>query len=837
MVDFGKRLGRKATSRPIDPLKLYDSLDRSSEKGPLRPAQSAVLSEWHTNRRGDRDLIVKLHTGQGKTLIGLAMLQSKLNEDGGPALYLCPNNHLVAQTAEQAKEFGIGHCVAVAQDDIPDDFTGGKAILITTVQKLFNGLTKFGLDGKSLSVPAIVMDDAHACADAIRGQFTIRLSSEAPAYEELVDLFAEALQAQGSGTYVELREGSFGALLPVPYWEWQAQHERITEILSKHRELAEIKFAWPLLKDIMAECQCVVSGDGLEIAPYLPPLERFGSYYTAKTRIFMSATVTDDSFLVKGLRLSPGIIRAPLAYKDEKWSGEKMILIPSLIDDSLDRTTIVNTYGRPQAGRKYGVAVLVPSARMTADWKGCGALVADRSSIERDVERLKIGDRGQALVLVNRYDGIDLPDDSCRVLFFDSKPYAETLIDRYAEQCRPGSELTAMRTARTIEQGLGRSVRGEKDYCAIVVTGPELVKCLRTRGFQKYFSSQTKAQVELGLEIAEMAKEEIDRGTKPLDGLNRLINQCLKRDASWKEFYVERMDAVAARTAGGKALDIFEKELQAELAHLGGRHDDARKILQKLIDELIQDDSDKGWYLQEMARVVHPMSKVDSEQLQIAAHRKNRALLRAANGVVTERLVVSQGRCERIIAWLRDHGTPEEIRLHVDEVLADLRFPTAAEKFEQAFQDLGTALGFSCERPDKEWKEGPDNLWALEDDQYLLVECKSDADPKRAEIYKSETGQMNTACAWFAKKYKGAKSSKIMITPAGKLAKGAAFDKDVEVMRQPELQKLVKNARKFFIEFEGMNLKDLPEKTVQELLDAYGLSIRKLKEDYSKSIQ
>src|SRR5258705_9938060 len=83
MVDFKKRLARKDIPKPIDPLAIYDNLDRASDKGPLRPAQMAILNEWHERRRDERDIIVKLHTGQGKTLVGLLLLQSKLNEEGG----------------------------------------------------------------------------------------------------------------------------------------------------------------------------------------------------------------------------------------------------------------------------------------------------------------------------------------------------------------------------------------------------------------------------------------------------------------------------------------------------------------------------------------------------------------------------------------------------------------------------------------------------------------------------------------------------------------------------------------------------------------------------------
>src|ERR1041385_4059855 len=126
MVDFRKRLATANTSKKINPIELYDTLDRASDKGELRRAQEAILSEWHASRRKDKNVILKLHTGQGKTLIGLLILQSKMNEASGPALYLCPNNFLIDQTCAQAQQFGIETCTA--EGELPGSFLDGDRI-------------------------------------------------------------------------------------------------------------------------------------------------------------------------------------------------------------------------------------------------------------------------------------------------------------------------------------------------------------------------------------------------------------------------------------------------------------------------------------------------------------------------------------------------------------------------------------------------------------------------------------------------------------------------------------------------------------------------------------
>ena len=137
MVDFKRKLTGKAVEKPTNPIKLYDTLDRKADKGPLRPSQIAVLSNWYDKHQGDRDVIVKLHTGQGKTLIGLLMLQARLNAGKGPVVYLCPNNYLVDQTCEQAGQFGIRTCTS--ETELPEEFLASRSIYVTSVQKLFNG--------------------------------------------------------------------------------------------------------------------------------------------------------------------------------------------------------------------------------------------------------------------------------------------------------------------------------------------------------------------------------------------------------------------------------------------------------------------------------------------------------------------------------------------------------------------------------------------------------------------------------------------------------------------------------------------------------------------------
>jgi hypothetical protein len=141
---------------------------------------------------------------------------------------------------------------------------------------------------------------------------------------------------------------------------------------------------------------------------------------------------------------------------------------------------------------------------------------------------------------------------------------------------------------------MGRSVRGEKDYSVIVAVGSDLVRLLRDKGSRKYLSSQMATQIEIGLEIADMAKQDIEEGKDPADAFNGLLRQCLRRDPDWKTYYTEQMGGVVPSRANEAVLKVYAGELAAEEAYMGGDYAGAAEILQKLLDDGAIDSDDKG---------------------------------------------------------------------------------------------------------------------------------------------------------------------------------------------------------------------------------------------------
>lgn len=840
-INFEKRSPNKGTEKKVHPCEIYDTLDRNANKGPLRvPVQNAVLDNWFVNYRNQRDVILKLPTGEGKTLIGLLILQSKINQKKGSCLYICPNKYLADQVRIQADEFGIHHC-AINENGLPEDFINGEKILITHAQIVFNGRsTNFGIGQDSIEVENILLDDAHSCIEIIKTASKFRIPRSSDCYHELLQIFGDALKSQGAGTYADICNESKSAILAVPYWEWESKQDEVIQILSKYNKSMDksVWFVWDLVKDNLDNCTAVFSGAGIEISPRLLPMEMFGAFYNASHRVFMSATISNDSFFIRDLGLTKEVIEMPLTF-DKKWSGEKMVLIPSLIDGSLTRESLVNWIGKWR-NTNYGVVAITPSNWHKKIWESLGSTAVDASNLLEEVEKLKLGHFPSPVVMAAKYDGVDLPDNMCRILVIDSLPITETITEKYIECCIPNSTFTQIKTAQTIEQGLGRAVRGEKDYCVVLLLGNDLVKQIRFKGSRPYLSPQTRKQIDIGLDLAKYAREDMDESQNYIQMLISVINQGLGRDESWKQFYISNMDSIDLDDSRSTEIsdEMLIQERKAECYHSEGKHTDAANAIQVLLDKhsATLSKEERGWYLQEMSRYLYAQNRVEGMAMQVNAHRTNKRLFLPPEGYQFTKIdLKAHERIENIKSLIGQYDEFEDFLVYMDDVFSRLVFGVKSERFESAVDELGKLLGFNTERPDSNWKSGPDNLWAIKNGEYLFIECKSEVLLTRAEILKDETGQFNNNIAWFKRFYPGAKVVYSIIIPTKKVKSNTGFNESVVVLRERGLKNLVSNARAFVLGFKNSDLKSLSDNFIHQSIHQHNLDADGLIEYYFES--
>ena len=191
MVDFNKLRNQRQHARPVEPIDIFLRLPKTPGVDDLWNSQAEALRAWF-NRRDEEDLVVKLNTGGGKTLVGLLIAQSIMHERG-PALYLSPNNLLVDQTLTMAKQYGVPAVRYVSGEAIDARFLDGQSVMVATYAALFNGQSRFGVAGgrpDTVSVEGIILDDAHtAFSDIETGSRSRFRPDREPMYLELAHLF------------------------------------------------------------------------------------------------------------------------------------------------------------------------------------------------------------------------------------------------------------------------------------------------------------------------------------------------------------------------------------------------------------------------------------------------------------------------------------------------------------------------------------------------------------------------------------------------------------------------------------------------------------------------
>jgi hypothetical protein len=531
-IDLKKLSSEAIKKKPTHPVEIWNQLDRAVGKEYLRPIQEKVVTQWF-DQRNQKDTIIKMNTGTGKTLVGLLILQSSLHEGRGPALYLCPDNYLVGQVLEQAQQFGVA-CVSFGGDsgEIPPKFLNSESILVTNCKKLFNGRSVFGIQGGPkvpVKVGTILLDDAHACVDQIRSQFAVVFKNDQPVFESFLDLFSPSLGQQRPGTLSEIQAGDYARFLAVPYWTWLELLSKILPILSENRETDELTFAWPLLKDNLANCDCIISGSHLQISARVPQVHLIPSFADANRRLYLSATLLDDSQLARDLGVAPDSIRKQIKPNEFDDLGERLILMPSDLDRAMGTGYVIELLKR---NPKINRIVLVPATRDSDRWAEAGATPVLAQNIEAALQPLK-STKGAFLALISKYDGIDLPDDICRLLVLDSLPKAVGLQDRYLQSLLLDSPTFNAKIAQRIEQGLGRATRGKSDYCVVLLTGNDLIAFLQTKSNWQFLSPGTRAQLNLGLALTREIRES-NKASGYSKALIEEINRCLQRVASGK---------------------------------------------------------------------------------------------------------------------------------------------------------------------------------------------------------------------------------------------------------------------------------------------------------------
>jgi replicative superfamily II helicase len=757
-LDFNKLRDAKKQPPVIDPVEIFRRLPKKAEIKDLYGSQTEVLNAWFADREKP-DHVVKLHTGGGKTLVGLLMAQSILNEVSEPVVFLCPNNHLVAQTLRKATEYSIP--AVPYEKPFSDDFVNAKSVMVATYAALFHGYSKFGIQGKEvLKLGGIIVDDAHVGASILRDQYTIRVTREAPneAYATLTGMFRLAFKESGQlGTFDDVVGGADYNVLEVPYWVWHQKLDEVQAFLKTHSKAYE--YQWPLVRDALNCCHCFIDRKSVVVTPILPLVDLIPSFATCKRRVFMSATIPDDSEIIRTFDAKPEALLAPLSSKSLAGVSERMIIVPELLGFKVtDVYATIRKLCENSAKKKLSTVILVPSGKAAESWTSVAELPANADDVEAKVGELVSGKSYGPLVLANRYDGIDLPNDACRLLVLSGLPKAVGEYELHRANVFAGAAALGRAIAQKIEQGLGRAARGPGDYCVIIVLGKDLVSWLGKEANLKFLTTSTYSQLEMGIEISKSIAESKD--------FMDTINRCFSREKGWVTYHAETLADLTFTIAIKKEeIDRAAAERQALQLWRDGYPEQAIAKLTKQCDAPGIESPERGWLLQFAARIALDWGKKDHAlELQQRAFAENKNLCRPPVGAPTVEIVLPGPQAQGIVKQLKPFRYKRGYVAQFEETVALLVPNSSGNQFEQAVADLGTMLGFETSRPEKSYGKGPDLLWLISTEVGLIMEAKSRKMTANA-MTKVQHGQLLVSENWFKETYPKMAGIRVSIHP------------------------------------------------------------------------
>ncbi|MFD5453612.1 DEAD/DEAH box helicase [Streptomyces olivaceus] len=508
-----KRRQADSVGVPSDPEQLYRLLARGN-RGPdsVWGHQSKVMEHWHRQFRHKGDVALELPTGAGKTLVGGLIAEYLRRTEGSRVAYLCPTRQLAVQTAQKLSDYGIPPSLLIGPSKDWDQadlarYQAAGSVAVSTYSHVFNSRPRID------TADVLILDDAHAADGYVSKPWSLRISRRLheSAYKDLLAALSPALdplllphlRSENPGTHYLT-----GIYLASPAAvAARAGHVEsvIREAVAQNKVSDDAAHAWKFVETHVAECLAYVSYREILIRPLIAPTFQHNAYNSPKQRIYMSATLGAGGELERAFG-RPKIHRIPVpAGWDKEGTGRRFFVFPELARDLASDTTVVAPFVQrviKQAGR---VVVLTPETRVADQFREQYLPEGYRTFTAREVEddlSVFTSQPAAALVLTNRYDGVDLPDEDCRLVVFDGLPANGDLQEKFLHDSVGAEEVLRERIRARIQQGAGRATRNLRDHAAVVVLGRSLTSYLARRDIQASMHPEIHAELEVGVDAS-----------------------------------------------------------------------------------------------------------------------------------------------------------------------------------------------------------------------------------------------------------------------------------------------------------------------------------------------
>lgn len=744
----------RRTAAPETPEDLYDILQGpDSNVKNLWSQQADALRAYYENFKDSQDVALEIPTGDGKTLVGLLIAEWRRRKFRERVAFVCPTNQLAHQAARKAVGYGVDAVLLIGSHRNWSDaertaFQSGNAVAITNYHHIFNSDPK--IDGQVL-----VFDDAHAGEPAVAGRWTIEEERGTDLYKALREIVEPSLPGHFAGAIgeddLDPKARYDVELVPPPVVA--SRERRIAEAIDEHVEPdSPSSYAWSVVRAGLASCLVYVSWSSILIRPLIAPTATLPQFADTRQRVYMSATLGQAGELERSFGVQK-VDRIPLRGGERQGNGRRLPLFPSLAGEPDFQDSVKQAM--KLARHSLVIAPSEREAEIAAEhFVPDGVPTVYRDEIKVDFDAFTEPDTA-VLVLANRYDGMDLPDEACRLVLLHGLPVGTHLQERFLVGTLGAREALEERIRTRITQGMGRATRNRQDFAAVLFTGSELTSFVSREDVRASMRPELQAELELGLNYAD---DEV--------GTLEAVEAFFAQGEDWKpvEAHLHSLskELESKPMPGAEALsDAAPHEIRAwEQAWRGdfaGARDHARAASGALVGAAVRHYRALWWYLSaSWAQIVAEASGENrDERLAAEAQREAKnafSTLRWYPQFNTEVEAPSVGpeyswRADKTADWLDSHRRGSRLSRELDRLTTRIATDEAQE-FELGLETLGEILGFESVRPNE--RADPDCAWREGTDLWLLWEAKTMEIGGR-QIPARDVRQANTHHNWVAR--------------------------------------------------------------------------------------
>lgn len=723
--DFASGLTSTDEEVIIDPEEIFR---RQASGKNLWIGQGDILRAWH-EKRDKNDILITMDTGMGKTIVGLLIAHSIMNKKNKKVVYLCASKQLVEQTVQEASDLGIKTVSYTLGKYSTNefDFHECRAPLVTTYQALFNGKSKFTRE----DIGGIVFDDSHVSGNVLRDSFTLSISMEDSLYTKIASLFKSYFDSVGKDVrYKNILENKGEEVFILPPFEVRNNIESIKEFFleSKVGENRDYLFSWEYLKDNLDMCLFIINAKRLEIVPPVIPSKTLSFFKDNVSRVYLSATHVGMDYFP---RYYGNKINDFISFPSGKSKSKKFIISPHKTNINIDDTQKLRKLVLDAVSR-YRTLIITPSFSQGNIWKKLddeNIIEAKSTNILEAMEGFKKSEN-KKLVLANRYDGIDFPNDSCRVLIFDGLPTEGELLSKYFFTQLKADNYIRSEVNAKILQGIGRIFRGTDDFGIVILLGKDEVKWISTPKNIADFPESMQVHLEVGNKLNKQINKE---------NFSELINQILVKDTELMNAYDRFIDEETKKIdVSSDELKKNEKILMEKISliesHLYSKlwERDSSEI-EVLCTELTSASKDldittNAWHYFISAMALSSIGKTDkSNYFYAKAYSLEKVLPQPIVKNTREFTKSEYGLVNFLIECVENFDKEEKIKSLTNELdyLNKEKYRNEDKKHELGIELLGKCLGFKTERPDNKYKTGPDVFWELPNSKCVILELKT----------------------------------------------------------------------------------------------------------------